>query len=565
MHNLFLGELRHHCINVWGLKQAKSRTTPQEGSPHTPEQQEKALERIKNGLRRLSKKTLGRARLDYLEAAVRYNGIQVSANKHTRADYAQVLLDWVQAVPGGFSTYRSPPKMDWPSARYRLPTDEPEEPEESSAAMFTNDVLQQLRSDIKKMFMPSWLEKPPSNIGDASHGKLKADHWRTLCTVSMVITLVRLWGHAHASKEEAEALENFMHLVTAVDLATRRSMNPDRANAYDSHMEAYLQGLRTLYDADLVPNHHLSLHLKDCLLLFGPTHGWWVFPFERYNGLLQRLKTNHKPSEMATTFMRYFYLGAVLRWMMDTFRWPELPEYAEMMQAFRTAFTSYRKGTQAVESVFSSLGDDEGTPEDDKPPHDDTPLNRRGGTEKHLPNDIYDDLLTLINRTSSKHYTSFHEGAIGAGDYLPPMVESVDRVDHKGVTFSGAPRGMRNSFVLFPRVVAGERQVVAGQISEIFFHTRRVDDDTTVTEPFLLIDQFKTLSEAHRKFDPYLKFPDVPSWLCYNEHSPEQHILRLEDIISHCATYVYTPAEIGKECIVIRSLDRVSRDILCTP
>ncbi len=179
---------------------------------------------------------------------------------------------------------------------FRLPTDGPEEPEEPSATgLFSNDVLQELRQDIKAIIMPSWLEKPPSNIGDASHGKLKADHWRTLGTVSMVITLVRLWGHAHASREETEALENFMHLIAAVDLATRRSMSPERANAYDSHMEAYLQGLRNLYDAQLVPNHHLSLHLKECLLLFGPTHGWWAFPFERYNGLLQRLKTNNKP------------------------------------------------------------------------------------------------------------------------------------------------------------------------------------------------------------------------------------------------------------------------------
>lgn len=179
--------------------------------------------------------------------------------------------------------------------RFRLPTDEPEEPEGTSAAIFSSDVLQEVRSDIQRIYLPSWLEKPPSNIGDASHGKLKADHWRTLCTVTMVITLVRLWGHTRASQEESDALENFMHLVAAVDLATRRSMSVDRANTFDSHMEAYVQGLRTIYEADLVPNHHLSLHLKDCLLLFGPTHGWWAFPFERYNGLLQRLKTNNKP------------------------------------------------------------------------------------------------------------------------------------------------------------------------------------------------------------------------------------------------------------------------------
>ena len=111
----------------------------------------------------------------------------------------------------------------------------------------------------------------------------------------MVVTLVRLWGTSSAISNEVAALDNFMHLIASVDLATRRSMSADRAIAFGEHMEAYLGGLRTFYKVDLVPNHHLALHLKECLLLFGPTHGWWAFPFERFNGLLQRLKTNHKP------------------------------------------------------------------------------------------------------------------------------------------------------------------------------------------------------------------------------------------------------------------------------
>lgn len=185
---------------------------------------------------------------------------------------------------------RTPPSQNQPTTEFRLTPPEPDSPDE----VFTQAVLQALRNDVGRVFLPSWLERPPSTIGDAGGGKLKADHWRTLCTVVMPITLVRLWGSGNPLPVQVEALSNFMHLVAAVDLATRRSMSADRADRFDAHMEAYLQGLRSIYDADLVPNHHLSLHLRECLLLFGPTHGWWAFPFERYNGLLQRLRTNHK-------------------------------------------------------------------------------------------------------------------------------------------------------------------------------------------------------------------------------------------------------------------------------
>lgn len=71
-------------------------------------------------------------------------------------------------------------------------------------------------------------------------------------------------------------------------------MNPSRANQYDQHMVHYLRGLRQLFDHRLVPNHHLSLHLREILHRFGPVHSWWAFAFERFNGLIQKLNTDHQ-------------------------------------------------------------------------------------------------------------------------------------------------------------------------------------------------------------------------------------------------------------------------------
>ena len=163
--------------------------------------------------------------------------------------------------------------------------------------MLDQGTINRIREDIKATHFPSWLERPPKLFGSPSHGKLKADQWRTACTVSLVITLCRLWGSSDASDKKRLLLDNFMALTCAVDLATRRTMDPDRVERFDRHMYHYLQTLRSLFDHQLVPNHHLSLHLHECLLLFGPVHSWWAFPFERYNGLLQHLNTNSKTGE----------------------------------------------------------------------------------------------------------------------------------------------------------------------------------------------------------------------------------------------------------------------------
>ena len=40
------------------------------------------------------------------------------------------------------------------------------------------------------------------------------------------------------------------------------------------------------------PNMHLHLHLKECMLDYGPMHSFWCFPFERYNGVFESFQKN---------------------------------------------------------------------------------------------------------------------------------------------------------------------------------------------------------------------------------------------------------------------------------
>ncbi len=48
----------------------------------------------------------------------------------------------------------------------------------------------------------------------------------------------------------------------------------------------------------MTPNMHLDVHLADCVLDYGPIYSFWLFSFERYNGILGKFHNNNKSIKM---------------------------------------------------------------------------------------------------------------------------------------------------------------------------------------------------------------------------------------------------------------------------
>lgn len=158
--------------------------------------------------------------------------------------------------------------------------------------------MAELRSDIENMITPSWLTSVPTNFGEPSHGKLKADQWRTLGTTYLPVSLIRLWdqledGDNKCFQQCKKLLEVTLSLISAVVIASSRTTSQGKADLYLHHMQNYLKGLRELFPRyRFLPNQHMALHLAEYLRLYGPVHSWWTFPFERLIGMLQRIPNN---------------------------------------------------------------------------------------------------------------------------------------------------------------------------------------------------------------------------------------------------------------------------------
>ncbi|KAI0350459.1 hypothetical protein OH77DRAFT_1463642 [Trametes cingulata] len=544
MHNLFLGELRHHCMDVWGvdIKDKPSNKI----TAHTPTEQKIWLNRLVTALRKGSMSAVMQPRKGYLVALAQLNGM-TCPSKFTKREYGKLLLEWVKRH--SINELAIPPVLEKDTNDFHL-SDGPHDI--SKYRVLTSDVMLQLRSDLASTFLPSWIERPPRNFGSRAHGKLKADHWRTICTINMVMTLGLVWGRRRASTGERLLLENFVHLIIAVDQATGRTMTPDRARLFDHHMLEYLKTLRALFDHQLVPNHHLSLHLAACLLLFGPVHGWWAFPFERLNGILQRLNSDSQIDKVPLSMMHLFTVGAELRWLMSSLEWPDTAEFRELLGAVKTVYGDAARGSRTTDTVGSIPGYG--------PPPQTLDTIYDGLKDGKLDKLTYATLVNLLRASKDprdRAFGSLYDNPNAHTSVLSPYARPISRFERDGILYGTRDKNIRNSFVYFRDPLSQDPSgIVAGQIVEIFLHARFSADEQRTVEAFCLIDQYVSLAAGDSEQDPFSRFPLLNTRLYYNRFQQQKALVRGSDIVAHFACLACTPDDIGQECIAARSLDR---------
>ena len=76
----------------------------------------------------------------------------------------------------------------------------------------------------------------------------------------------------------------------------------------DSLAQQFCVKFQELYrDKNCTANMHLHLHLCRSLLDYGPTYTFWLYTFERYNGILGSFHMNNKGIE-----------SQIMQWFLDT-------------------------------------------------------------------------------------------------------------------------------------------------------------------------------------------------------------------------------------------------------
>ena len=97
----------------------------------------------------------------------------------------------------------------------------------------------------------------------------------------------------------SEHMECWRHFVLACRRLCRKELSTDDVTIADCLLLNFCKRVNHLYRRHSVtPNMHLHTHLASCVKDFGPCHTFWLFSFERYNGILGNQPTNNRSIEV---------------------------------------------------------------------------------------------------------------------------------------------------------------------------------------------------------------------------------------------------------------------------
>ncbi|OAD75513.1 hypothetical protein PHYBLDRAFT_64429 [Phycomyces blakesleeanus NRRL 1555(-)] len=164
-----------------------------------------------------------------------------------------------------------------------------------------NNNLLAMQTVAAMMILPSNYTKLKTKIGKGfSH--MKAEEWKSWVLVYSSVLLKPVLP--------SNMFNGWMHYVKACCILVKPSISFIKIDQAHRYLQEFCQSCEDTYEPKVLTcNMYLHLHLHDTIHDFGPVYGYWLFGFERYNGLLKNNKTNRKDG-FETTYMTKFTADA---------------------------------------------------------------------------------------------------------------------------------------------------------------------------------------------------------------------------------------------------------------
>ena len=271
-----------------------------------------------------------------------------------------------------------------------------------------------IQKTVDSFVTPSDVGRIPTKIASGFSG-FTADQWRNWTLLYSLCSLKPHLPHNHYNC--------WLLFVKACHILCRRSITSKQLDDADSFLITFCQKFVELYGQEhCTMNMHLHGHIKDCILDFGPVYSFWLFSFERLNGVLGSYHTNCH--DISVQLMRRFRMSHDY----GTTNWPEeyKSEFAPLLSQCR-----YSKGALVSSSLegFMPNSDQPGEVKALPPVHESTWLPHQKEVLRHTVRGLvgHDDFFllslyqkckaisvggTIIGASNSRYTTSAHVMAL---------------------------------------------------------------------------------------------------------------------------------------------------------
>jgi hypothetical protein len=159
-----------------------------------------------------------------------------------------------------------------------------------SEAIINKKTLTQIQQKVDNVIVPSSVGRLPKKISN-SYGGFTADQWKSW---TIIYSIFALWNIL-----PQEDMDVWREFVVACSILCTSIITETKARLGHCHLIKFCTSFEELYGKNKVtPNMHLHSHLLECILDFGPVYSFWLFSFERYNGILGEYPTNQRSVEL---------------------------------------------------------------------------------------------------------------------------------------------------------------------------------------------------------------------------------------------------------------------------
>ena len=170
-----------------------------------------------------------------------------------------------------------------------------------------------LQERVDSVCIPSTVGRIPRKIG-SQFSSFTAEEWKNWIMIYSIICLRSLLPQEH--------LECWRHFVLACHYVCKRNILVRDIQVADAFLLHFCRRCQALYGRSCVtPNMHMHAHLRECLLDYEPVCGFWLFSFERYNGILGSQPTNNRciEAQLLERFIENNYVRSSAVHMSDSF------------------------------------------------------------------------------------------------------------------------------------------------------------------------------------------------------------------------------------------------------